>query len=438
MNERLGDNWGRDALGWDDSDWEDTTRDDFELDLTSKASGKSETPYPAVRRVQRIMEYAQKVGGPNRDGTKRTINELLDNVAPRDVSEILRQVNSRLTRNMSVRKSPVVGDDFARTTVELGWLKNKFGVAPERDLQKDLFLEYLGAIKALDDKEKRALLAYYGINMLHLFLDGNGRTSRAAYLLLLNDATLGSEGDKEYGKMVEILTHEGLGQENGAGEEEFLRRYGIRSIEDVSVVGDILLQEKLVNEGRLDSNLAKTLIFVDLACISDYDFLMKPFVSRKNREGLTDKEIRDVEYAFSDGVPNGDCSTLAGLTMAIMLQEKGTLEKNMKSIENGKLIFNVEDVASGSSSSLRGGGVKGGNSLFDGWDPEDYKRLAQIYKMLKKEQNEMLMSIFTDDLSFCDGWSIADWAMKKYEFRDIVIPKGQDDSLLTKFVKKYT
>ena len=57
-------------------------------------------------------------------------------------------------------------------------------VSPTGNIRKDIIKKCIDTIKTLSDNNLRAQLAYYSVLYLHMFTDGNGRTSRLVYSLL--------------------------------------------------------------------------------------------------------------------------------------------------------------------------------------------------------------------------------------------------------------
>lgn len=59
-------------------------------------------------------------------------------------------------------------------------------MAPSRKVQGIILNDITESLKGIKDNHYRATLAYYTVNNLHLFADGNGRTSRAVYEIFDN------------------------------------------------------------------------------------------------------------------------------------------------------------------------------------------------------------------------------------------------------------
>lgn len=92
-----------------------------------------------------------------------------------DVKRLLLYVNSR------VRNIPIKENRISRDTLCAGDM-----VSPSNDIQDRYFEKVSDALKNVKGKKDRATMMYYLINQLHLFDDGNGRTSRAVFEIINN------------------------------------------------------------------------------------------------------------------------------------------------------------------------------------------------------------------------------------------------------------
>ena len=77
-------------------------------------------------------------------------------------------------------------------------------------------------------------------------------------------------------------------------------------------------------------------------------------------------------------------------------------------------------------------------AIFENWKINDYMTLPKIYNDLKRKQNEIIISIFTDNLCFCDDWNIADWAVgepsARRHYKQISEMPTSQDKLLSEFL----
>lgn len=392
----------------------------------SRNIGSKETAGTAERvskrsRAERLGRFARLAShftlpeSKNLEGEAK-INFVLEHTSPEGALEFLQHVNSRLRQGG--KKSEIYGDETHRMMVDgriMGGSKEL--VAPEPDLQKELFAEYLEAIKKTEGQDEKAALAYYAINNLHLFSDGNGRTSRAVYSLIKN-------GDLSY-EDNEVLEHrtdaEGIpwrradmdadeDEDFGAAREAFLDKADIKPVEVVDRLANLFLREELCDEGALDEKMRdKTIYIYSVAEKGGLvgGGLVYAVMPDTARDELSAAELKQINYALSDG---GGGTTLAGLALASALCERGqgeeTLEKNLYGDKRLglRVNFDEEDTAE----------TKDGiEATFANWQSEDYRNLLKTYRDLKKRQNETIMRFFVEGTKADDGTKVADWICGK-------------------------
>lgn len=384
-------------------------------------SGDSETKKPSTEapnankqtgqrtkaeRLRRFAKLAMNLTVPESKELEAQdkVDFVLEQMTSEGAMKFLQYVNSQL-RQGGGKKSEIYGDTTHRMVVDgrvIGGGKEM--VAPEPDLQNELFTEYLDAIKKTKGKEKKAALAYYAINNLHLFNDGNGRTSRAIYSLIKNGDLSDADNaiiEHETDQTAQILAHiDGVEVDSNDGRGTFLDREGIKSAEVVNRLANSFLKHELCDEGTLDERLRDKIIYVYSE--REKDGLVSMAMSQKNRAGLSNEESTRLNYAMSD---DGGGTTLSGLTLASMLCKKGQAERILAKnlYDDKRLVLRVnfdED-----SDAER---VTDTKETFAEWQPEDYKDTIATYRDLKKRQNEAIMRFFVDDLED-DGVKISDW-----------------------------
>lgn len=379
--------------------------------LGSEPSFEEHLKRTKADRVQRFIELMNnRMSDENKQEAGEDINNALNKMSPEAALNFLQHINSQLRNDKITRKSEIYGDQYHRMVVGTRSIigGEKELVAPEPDLQKQLFGEYLDAIKKIDDKDKRALLAYYAINNLHLFSDGNGRTSRAVFALIKNGSLSGLDDIVSHNNEIKIKFNDSDDGDDGFGRKKFISESGIRPVEQINIAANMFLQEQMARDGMLDDNFKDKHIYI--YSVREKDGLAFVMMSKKNREGLSREESICLNYAMSDGIGGGNYSTLSGLTMATILQQKGLSEVFTKrnSRQNNLLPIRVNFDEEDSSDQINE--IK---NVFTEWTPIDYKRTIEVYRDLKKQQNEMVMRFFTDDIKFDGGKSVVDWAMGK-------------------------
>ncbi len=351
---------------------------------------------PRIKRAQRFFELASTIYGEN-----KTVNDLINDVTPETAIEILRHLNAKLLKQGLARKSKIAySSESSRMLISTEQANGqKEDIAPERNLQVKLFQDYLNAIKKISDKEKRAALAYFGLNCLHLFEDGNGRTSRAVYTLIMED--------KLPSDIEDIFIHKTDDDDwNASGREKFVLKRGVRPVREAIAVANVMLQAKLVDLRFLDEKYHNTHFSIKSVLRSNW---VEYYIPKETRKELSDKDLFEINVAFSDGTKGNSYSTLAGLTLAVVLQGRGTIDritKENKGEDDSCIAFSVNyDQQSNDESK------KKVRRIFQGWKAEDYKRVTSTYKLLKNLQNLAIISIFKDGICFEDNEKISDWLM---------------------------
>lgn len=319
-------------------------------------------------------------------GSKNSVNNLIDKITPETALDVLAFLNSMLLNPDPIMMSEVAyGTETIRQSIGAGpeWYGQQKYIAPEKPLQVELFEKYLSAIKESEDRDQRALLAYYGINNLHLFKDGNGRTSRAVYLLIKNNSFLDDW---------EKLIHRRISDKSG--RKNFLLAYNIKPAEEARSETHGVIQRKLVEKGYLDKKFGNTCFSV--RSLSQYKGLVNllPWVPGRRTDGMTIEDEASVYHALSDGTREEKYSTIAGLTLAMTLQEKRTL-KEIARINTEKDGRHVSFLVNSDPFSRDINPSRKAAKVFKKLTCEDYWRMINNYRMLKRAENTILISTIT-------------------------------------------
>ena len=394
------------------------------------------------RRVLQLFANAEEKYG--------SINDLINKMTPEDAKKALQELHDELGINC--------GPPDPRYRNEHGAPQNReiVCISPEQDLKDELFNEYLDAIQRIKDSKKRAALAYYAINNLHPFLDGNGRTSRAVYLLVTQYYKPGYAPDREqhvsnpeqYVMHNPAIPRWAVGGDPYDGSMYMYVKQQLALVGEMNELANILMQEELIKEGKINDTLSGVATSgisfrveskTPIVGKNDWNQLtpkekmekghVDMWISEENRKVLSGTEQDNLLYAASDAEMSDDCSSISGLALAIVLDSKDTLQNYAKECldrENNKLSFIVNHNDNRQDAE---------NGLFRDWTPEDYRFFLRAYKQLKRKQNEIIMSIFTDNLCFCEGRNIADWVVGKYHSNQVVLPEERRCSLLSKYLK---
>lgn len=148
------------------------SKTDASVANTSKESNK------ALKFIDRIKFFEYKEKNPQ---------NWIKDIPNEDLIKDLIFLNY-LIRNDSPRKKEIDGFDVTvSTTMDEEKIIN---YRPPPHSQKiNLLNTVIDNIKKLDNHQDQALLAYYSIQLIHPFMDGNGRTGRLIFELINNQST---------------------------------------------------------------------------------------------------------------------------------------------------------------------------------------------------------------------------------------------------------
>ena len=244
-------------------------------------------------------------------------------------------------------------------------------VSPTREVQ-DRLLEYLVSnLSKIEDKKARAAATYYTLINLHMFSDGNGRTSRFMYDLISGDIS-------EENAVFYFHTDSNMVQEQ---RNDFERNRKIVDVGEVNKLPDILLK--------------KHFDFVPEYVFDNYDWITVGYTFRspstdkiippKVLEELTKKELFDLGKILKDGY--GVLLCPSGLAMLYVSQKKGELgnwwQKNESDLKNGigvpyRLNFSI---------------YKNPNMIAH-WTAEDFRELIRVGNDIKFDRLKAIIDVF--------------------------------------------
>lgn len=258
-------------------------------------------------------------------------------------------------------------------------------VAPSADVQKVIMDDTVKALKNIKDNHYRATLAYYTVNYLHLFPDGNGRTSRAVYEIFDNDSFDLNSDD---------FIHRTDSQDEVGGHQGFERSKGIcQTIDAYSEAREHLLKS-LAAKGLVDKRMAEMPSHIQI--IGDV------YLTEDAKNGLSSREKYTLRKAFND-------QQIATVALAGMLGEKGVAKEVIDNCINddGKreICFEVEDC-----DMETGKPNEEAAKIFQGWSADDYRRFLNSCKNVQRWNQQVLNGFFVrpDQYKTADGQRIAD------------------------------
>lgn len=180
-----------------------------EIIQTQKISIKQQ-PTPA-ERVFRFLEKTHFFESQTEEGFKKTtFNEWFNNTPNEQLIRYLTLFND-LLRNQSTNQKPLDGENvIVGITRGFGDTETDY-VPPQYEDKSKLLSDVIDAIKTINSPQDKGLLAYYAIQNIHPFNDGNGRTGRLMYTLFTSEENQSMSVEK----FKLILDHESKTDTNG-------------------------------------------------------------------------------------------------------------------------------------------------------------------------------------------------------------------------------
>ena len=253
--------------------------------------------------------------------------------------------------------------------------------APKKEIQNKAIEKMAKMLKQVKNVNYKAVIMYNLLNYLHLFEDGNGRTSRLVYDLILN----GEINKNDIKKYYSHETGEIVGKRNSWDKT--------RNVQDpttITTVASQFLMKYLLNEGLIYSpneDLSKHLCIKTISGGESSALYM----SKNNKSQLSRKTLDYVNRALTD---NNESISSSALSLLIMLTQKEDLQflKNYYSNKEFKIeggfIRNV--ICIGNSRDEEDYDVLGAypeeisKRVFRNWLPEDYLKVIDITDKLKE------------------------------------------------------
>jgi len=246
-------------------------------------------------------------------------------------------------------------------------------VSPTKEVQTKI-LEYLTeSLSKVQDKKARAAMVYYTLLNLHMFSDGNGRTSRFMYDLISEDL---SEDNISY-----------YFHKNSNNVEEQKNDLEVsKGILDISIVNQIP-----------DELIGKQLGFIPQDILANYYWITVGYtnsspstdsiIPKSVLTQLSEKELQDLDKVLHDGYGMLLCPS--GLAMLYVSNKKGQLKKWID-INNGMLSQGI-----GMPERLNFSIYKNPNMLAD-WTLDDFREIISVGNAVKYVRLKCLIDVFVE------------------------------------------
>lgn len=269
-------------------------------------------------------------------------------------------------------------------------------MAPSRKVQGAILNDTTEALKDIKDNHYRAALSYYTVNNLHLFADGNGRTSRAIYEIFDNP---------DFNLSGEDFIHKTSSVHESGGHGRFEREHGIQSTVVAYQVARGILAEKWARDDKIDPRINEMNSRVEIAFGDTPDV----YLTDDAEKNLTPQEKKAVNLAFHDG-------DVALLSLCRMLRIKGTsdevISESIKTSPDGTskymaIEIEKEDMDTGAPNEKS-------HQTFNGWTAEDYRTFLKGFQVVQRDSQRVLNDIFKNPENYkrTDGKTWADWLSK--------------------------
>ena len=180
-------------------------------------------------------------------------------------------------------------------------------MAPSRKVQGIILNDITESLKGIKDNHYRATLAYYTVNNLHLFADGNGRTSRAVYEIFDNP---------NFNLSGENFIHKTNSVDESSGHGKFEMAHGIQSTMTAYQLARGILAEKWARDDKIDPRINEMNSRIEILFGETPDV----YLTDDAENNLTPQEKKAINLAFHDG-------DVALLSLCRILKIKGTSDE---------------------------------------------------------------------------------------------------------------
>ena len=364
--------------------------------------------------VDRLQALLNKVGFSELKKDDEKFKSFIETTDKQDMHRYLSHINQKL-REVSPKER---GFHDGRVVVD-GL------ISPNRKTQTRILDYEIDALAQIDNPRYRATSAYYMINDLHMFPDGNGRTSRAVFELL-------DSPEANISEQQQFFSHEDNRDQLGAAEHgayEFQKTKNIIRTQDFNQLAMLGYLEKISsdNEGNdIISELRDSLearikeasgnIFRVHGGLQDNSPGERTIPALKNNEGFSslDDEDKDrVCCALRDGLSR---VSVSGLAMLKFYQEKGQQNEFLERTKKKNNYFNYDTWMINIDPDPEEKELFGHCECED-WSKEDFLHYAELAESIKEQVLKTSIDIFIkpDDYKF-SGKNIAEVATNAQDF----------------------
>ena len=358
--------------------------------------------------VDRLQALLNKVGFSELKKDDKEFKSFIETTDKQDMHRYLSHINQKL-REVSSKKR-----GFHDGRMVVAGL-----ISPNRETQTRVLDYEIDALAQMDNPRYRATSAYYMINDLHMFPDGNGRTSRVVFELL-------DSPEANISEQQQFFSHEDNRDQLGAakhGAYEFQKTKNIIITQDFNQLAMLGYLEKINSDNEGDdiiSELRDSLearikensgnIFKVYGGLQNYSPGDTTIPALKNNEGFSslDDEDKDrVCCALRDDLSR---VSVSGLAMLKFYQEKGQQNEFLERTKKRNNYFNYDTWMINIDPDPKEKKFFGHCECED-WSKEDFLHYAELAESIKEQVLKTSIDIFVnpDDYKF-SGKNIAEVA----------------------------
>ena len=365
--------------------------------------------------VDRLQALLDKVGFNELREDDEKFKSFIETTDKQDIRGYLSHINQKLREASSEERGL---HDGRMVVADL--------ISPNRETQIRVSNYEIDALAQMDKPRYRAASAYYMINDLHMFSDGNGRTSRAVFELL--DGSEINISDQQ-----QFFSHEDNKDQLGAAEHgayEFQRTKNIIKIQDFNQLAMLGYLEKISSEDKNSSivpelrdsletsikenggNIFK--LYGGLQNYSPDDMGIPALNNNTEFNSLSEEDKERVCCALRDNISR---VSVSGLAMLKLYQEKGQqnefLERT-KNKHNNYYSYNTWMINIDPDPEEK---EFFGHCECEDWTKEDFLRYAELAESIKEQVLKTSIDIFVnpDNYKYSDE-NIAEVATNAQEF----------------------
>lgn len=351
--------------------------------------------------VDRLQALLDRVGFSELKKDDEKFKNFLETTDKQDMHRYLSHINQKL-REVSPKER-----GFHDGRMMVGEL-----VAPNHMTQKTILDYEIEALPKIDNHRYRAASAYYAINNLHMFSDGNGRTARAIFELLDTNNSNLSEHEQ-------FLSHTNNKDKHSTakyGSYEFQEDKNIIDTQDYNqlVMVGYLAKESANSENgffnELRANLEERIknndgnIFMIYGGLENQmpgDLDIPALNGIEGFDSLDSEERKQVCCAFQY---EGTRVSISALAMLAFYQEKG---------EQDDFLCRIKDDCDGYTTYV----IDIDPGECQNWSKEDFLHYAELAESIKEQVLETSVDIFVNPDSYkFFGKNIAEVATNAKEF----------------------